>query len=202
LTETDDEKISKRLIFVKNLYRGDSLKEAANRVGKSESTGSRWARRWNEGGLGLPTPSFEGGCPRSSAKTQQELLDIFRDGQPWKSQETQHLLNKEFDIEYHPVYFIQFLDGLGLFYSTPRPKRPSRPDDAEEILDERVADALDEADTDESYNKYEDDNGKTWVVNNDIYTDGGTAMGSFDVLHPQLWDNPHRLWYVDDPHIE
>jgi hypothetical protein len=63
LANTDDEKISKRLIFVKNLYQGDSLEVAANRVGKSESTGSRWARRWNEGGLGLLTPNFGDGRP-------------------------------------------------------------------------------------------------------------------------------------------
>ena len=33
LTETDDEKVSMRLIFVKNLYNGDTLEEAAGRVG-------------------------------------------------------------------------------------------------------------------------------------------------------------------------
>jgi len=44
LAETDDEKISKQLIFVKNLYGGDTFEQAANRVGKSESTGSRWAQ--------------------------------------------------------------------------------------------------------------------------------------------------------------
>jgi len=30
LAETDDEKISKGLIFVKNLYKGDTLEEAAD----------------------------------------------------------------------------------------------------------------------------------------------------------------------------
>jgi len=61
LAETDDEKVSKRLTFVKNLYKGDTLEEAADRVGKSASTGSHWARRWNEGRLGLLTPNFGGG---------------------------------------------------------------------------------------------------------------------------------------------
>ena len=203
LAETHDEKISKRLIFVKNLYRGDSLEEAANRVGKSESTGSRWARRWNEGGLGLLTPNFgDGRPPKLGEDEQQELLEILRDGQPWKSQEIQHLLNEEFDVEYHPVYLSQFLDNLGLSYSIPRTKRPSRPDDAEDILDERVADALDEADTNEPHNKREGDEEEGWVVDDDICTDGGTVMGFFDASHPQPWDNSHRLWYVDDPHIE
>ena len=139
LAETDDEKISKRLIFVKNLYQGDSLEQAANRVGKSESTGSRWARRWNEGGLGLLTPNFgDGRPPKLGEDEQEELLEHLREGQPWKKQEIHHLIDQEFDVQYHPVYLSKFLEKLGLSYAIPRTKRPSRPDNAEEILDERV----------------------------------------------------------------
>jgi len=72
LAETDDEKVSKRLTFVKRLYKGATLEDAADDVGKSASTGSRWARRWNEGGLGLLTPNFGAGRPRSSANTSDE----------------------------------------------------------------------------------------------------------------------------------
>jgi len=61
LTETDDEKVSKRLIFVKRLYKGATLEDAADDVGMSQSTGSRWAKLWNKGGLGLLAPSFGGG---------------------------------------------------------------------------------------------------------------------------------------------
>jgi hypothetical protein len=60
LTETDSEKVSKRLTFIKRLYKGASLEDAADDVGMSQSTGSRWARLWNKGGLGLLTPSFGG----------------------------------------------------------------------------------------------------------------------------------------------
>ena len=203
LSEADDPKVVRRLTFVKNLYEGDTLAEAARRVGKSESTGSRWARRWNEGGLGLLTPNFgDGRPPKLGENEQQELLELLRDGQPWKPQEIQHLLNEEFDVEYHPVYLSEFLDNLGLSYSIPRTKRPSRPEDAEDLLDERVADALNEEDCDEPHNKRADDDDEGWVVDDDIRTDGGTVMGFFDASHPQPWDNSRRLWYVDDPHIE
>ena len=201
LAETDDEKVSKRLTFVKNLYKGDTLEEAADRVGKSASTGSRWARRWNEGGLGLLTPNFGGGQPPKLGKEeQQELLELLREGQPWKKQEIQHLIKEEFDVEYHPVYLSKFLKQLGLSYTIPRPKRPSRPDNAEEILDERVADAFDEA-SDEPHNKRADDDEEGWTVDDDIRTDGGTVLGFFDASHPQPWDNSQRLYHVDDPHI-
>jgi transposase len=203
LAESDDEKISKRLIFVKNLYEGDTLEEAANRVGKSESTGSRWARRWNEGGLGQLTPNFGGGRPpKLGEDEQQELLELLREGQPWKPQEIQHLLNEEFDVEYHPVYLSEFLKNLGLSYAVPRPRRPERPDDAEEILDERVGDALDEDGSDEPHNRRDGDDEEEWAVDDDIRTDGGTVVGFFDASHPQPYDNSQRMYHVDDPHID
>ncbi len=63
LSEANDPKVVRRLTFVKNLYAGDTLEQAAAHGGKSESTGSRWARRWNEGGLGQLTPNFGDSSP-------------------------------------------------------------------------------------------------------------------------------------------
>ncbi|ELZ45501.1 transposase [Halorubrum distributum JCM 9100] len=68
LAESTDEKLTERLIFVKRLYKGATLEDAADDVGRSSATGTRWARRWNKGGLGLLMPNFGGGRPRSSAK--------------------------------------------------------------------------------------------------------------------------------------
>jgi transposase len=201
LFEADDDKIVRRLTFVKNLYKGDTLEEAANRVGKSQSTSSRWTRRWNDGGLGLLTPNFGGGRPpKLGEDEQEELLELLREGQPWKSQEIQYILNEEFEVEYHPVYLGKFLKKLGLSRAIPRTKRPSRPENAKEILEERVGDAFDE-DTDEPHNKQDGDDEEGWVVDDDICTDGGTVLGFFDTSHPQPWDNSQRLYYVDDPHI-
>jgi transposase len=203
LAEVDDPKVVLRLAYVKNLYEGDTIEEAARRVGKSKATGSRWLQRWNEGGLGQLTPNFgDGRPPKLGEDEQDELLELLRDGQPWKNQEIQHLLNKEFDVEYHPVYLSEFLEKLGLSYSIPRTKRPSRPDNAEEILDERVSDALDEDHSDDPHNKRDGDDAEGWVVDDDVRTDGGTVLGFFDASHPKPWDNSHQMWCVDDPHIE
>ena len=60
-------------------------------------------------------------------------MEILRDGQPWKSQEIQHLLKEEFDVKYHPDYLGKFLRELGLSYAKPRPKRPHRPENPEEM---------------------------------------------------------------------
>ncbi len=63
LTQTDSEKVSKRLTFTKRLYKGATLEDAADDVGMSQSTGSRWANLWNKGGLGILAPSFGGRPP-------------------------------------------------------------------------------------------------------------------------------------------
>jgi len=60
ITEVDDKKISDRLIFIKRLYKGATLASAADDVGRTSGTGTRWAERWNEGGLGKLTPNFGG----------------------------------------------------------------------------------------------------------------------------------------------
>ena len=76
LTETDDEKVSKRLIFVKRLYKGVTLEDTADDVGMSQSTSSRWAKLWNKGGLGLLAPSLGGrraAAPQSSLSSSERV---------------------------------------------------------------------------------------------------------------------------------
>lgn len=124
------------------------------------------------------------------------------DDQPWKSQEIQHLLTEEFDIEFHLVYLSKFLDNLGLSYSISRTKHPSRSEDAEEALDECVDDAFDKGGTNNPQNKCEGDDKEGWVVDDDVCTDGALSWGFVAAPHLRPWDNSHRLWYIDDPHIE
>ena len=201
LREATDDRRKERLGFLKNLYYGDSVAEAADHEGRSAATGRRWADAWNEGGLDGLMPSFGGGRPPKLDEDEQEqFLEMLRDGQPWKSQEIQHLLKEEFDVEYHPEYLGKFLRDLGLSYAKPRPKRPHRPENPEEILDERVSDALDEDDS--PHNKQEGDDEEGWTVDHDVCTDGGTVLGLFDASQPQPYDNSRRVWYVDDPYVE
>ena len=74
LAETDDDKISKRLTFAKRLYKGATLEDAADDVGRSSGTATHWARRWNEGGLGPFTPNFGGGRPPKPGEEEREQL--------------------------------------------------------------------------------------------------------------------------------
>ena len=182
-----------------------SLADAADDVGKSGSTGSRWAERSNEGGLGLLTPNFgDGRPPKLDELEQQQLIERPPEGEPWKKQEVQQILIDEFDVEYHPNSLPEFLSDLGLSYAIPRTERPSRLENAEGILDERVEYAFDEEAHDTPHNKSEDnedDDEDEWDCDEDIRTDGGAIIGFFDVSHPQPWDNSQRTYTVDDQTI-
>ncbi len=47
--EAADIKLYKRLVFLKPLYGGVTLAEAADDVGVSEGTASNWVVHWNQG---------------------------------------------------------------------------------------------------------------------------------------------------------
>ena len=143
---------------------------------------------------------LDSSSPKFGDEEQERFLELLREGQSWKSQEIQHLPNEEVDVEYHPNYLSDFLNDLGLSKAIPLTQRPSQPENAERILEERVGDAFDE-DSDEPYNKHDHDDEEGWVVDDEICTDGETVLGFFDTSHPQPWDNSQRLYYVDDPHI-
>lgn len=141
LREADDEHRLRRIGFIKNLYQGDTVAEAADREGRSESTGDRWADAWNEGGLEALMPDFGGGRPpKLDEEERQDLLELLRDGEPWTSREIRQLLKREFDVEYHPDYLGTFLRNLGLSYSdrrSPRAETVAPGDGDEEGDDDR-----------------------------------------------------------------
>jgi transposase len=157
--ETDSEMV-RRLSFIKNLYYGDTLGEAAERVGKSQPTGVRWAERWNSEGLdGLAPDHGDGRPPKLDADDRQRLRDLLETNQPWTTQAVRNLIEEEFDVTYHPNYIYELLRDFDMHYAKPRPKRPERPENAAEILEDRVNDTLDEDDQD------------------DPVTDGGYVVG-------------------------
>lgn len=124
LREAEDDHRLRRIGFVKNLYRGDTISEAADRVGRSPATGTRWADDWNDGGFDELMPNFGGGRPpKLDEEEREKLVELLRDGQPWASREIRNLLKEEFDVEYHPNYLGTFLRSLGLSSTKSRPKR-------------------------------------------------------------------------------
>jgi transposase len=105
-------------------------------------------------------PNFcDGRPPKLDAQQQDQLFELLRDGQLLKKQEIQHLINDEFNVSLHPVYLLVFLEKLGLSCAIPRTKRPSRPDNAEEILDEHAGNGFNKR-SNQPHNKREGDDQK------------------------------------------
>lgn len=143
--KADKTRLVRRLCFVKNLYAGDTLKEAGRRVGVSQPTSSRWARAWNEDGVDGLLTSFGGGRPPKLAAEQfAELWRILEDDQPWTPRQAQQLIEDRYSTVYHPSHLSRLLRNAGMSYTKPRPEDPRQPSNAEEILAERLTQALGE----------------------------------------------------------
>ena len=148
--QAGEARLVRRLCFVKNLYAGDVLEDAASRTGVSQATSSRWAHAWNDGAVDSLRPSFGGGRPPKLADEQfDELCDILEDGQPWTPQAIHALIKDRYGITYDPSHLSRKLRQSGMHYAKPRPMDPRSPANADEILAERLDEALGEDPTDE-----------------------------------------------------
>lgn len=149
--KADETRLVRRLCYIKNLYQGDTREEAGKRVGISRSTTHRWARAWNEGGVEGLRPRFGGGRPPKLTPAQfSELCEILEAGQPWTPRAIHALIDDRYGVTYHPAHLSRKLRGAGMKYAKPRPMDPRRPENAEEILAERLDAALgEEAEEDE-----------------------------------------------------
>jgi transposase len=152
IKKADDRKVVRRLCFVSNLYAGDTIEEAARRVAASQSIGSQWLARWNEDGPSGLIPRFGGGRPpKLSHQQSRDLQRLLEEGQPWATGEITRLIEDEFGVSYHPGHVRRLCRTVyRMAYAIPRPETPSRPENAEEILAERLGKALGEESDEEA----------------------------------------------------
>ena len=148
--KADETGLVRRLCFVKNLYHGDTREEAGDRVGISRSTTHRWARAWNKDGVEGLRPSFGGGRPPKLTNQQfDELCAILKEGQPWTPRAIHRLIEQRYGITYDPAHLSRKLRASGMHYAKPRPMDPRSPENADDILAERLAKALGEEQEDD-----------------------------------------------------
>ena len=65
-------------------------------------------------------------------------------GQPWTPRAIHALIEDRYNVTYHLSHLSRKLRAVGMNYAKPRSMDPPRPDNAEEILAERLAQALGE----------------------------------------------------------
>ncbi|QGX94833.1 transposase [Haloplanus rallus] len=120
LQAADEAPRIRRLGFIKNLYCGDSVREAIAREGFSSSTGYRWLKAWNTGGITAMMPDYAGGRPPKLSKEERERFRaIIEREQPCTTTEVVEILDTTFGVTYAPAYLPRVLDEIGIEYEPP-----------------------------------------------------------------------------------
>ena len=108
-----------------------SQAEIARRVGVSRATVSEWARKVKEEGIrGLRKQKAKGGVFKLTKEQKQRLKRFLDRGalacgfcvDRWTLQRVSELIEREFDVTYHPNYLNRLLDKLGFSPQKPLPQ--------------------------------------------------------------------------------
>jgi putative transposase len=130
-----DVRVLKRLYFVRYRYDGDSVEEAASKVGVTKMVGYQWQERWNRECVEGLVPRFAGGRPsRLDEKQKRELKALLAERDDWTTGEIKELIREEFDVEYTLKQVRVILRGFKMKFSKPYPRDYRRPIDAEDQL--------------------------------------------------------------------
>jgi len=123
------------LYFIRHLYRGMSVEEAAELVGVTKATGYAWLKRWNTRGYEGLIPEFGGGRPSKLTEEQKEKLkEMLKGRDSWTTKEVQEQIEAKFGVSYSSWQVRRILKSFGMKYAKPYQKDYRKPDDAEETL--------------------------------------------------------------------
>lgn len=127
--------VLRRLFFIKELYKGATIPQAAREVGVSKVIAYTWLENWNERGIEGLKPNYRGGRPSELSKEQKEELKyILRSRDDWTTREVRELIKEEFGVEYSMRHVSRLLKSFGMKYAKPYQKDYRKPENAEEDL--------------------------------------------------------------------
>jgi len=130
-----DVRVLKRLYFVRYRYLGDSVEEAACKVGVTKMMGYEWQERWNKEGAEGLIPRFAGGRPSKLTDEQKRTLRSYLNKRDdWTTGEIRELIRGEFGVEYTLKQIRVILKGFKMKFGKPYSHDYRRPEDAEEQL--------------------------------------------------------------------
>jgi putative transposase len=127
-------KVLKRLLFVKYRYDGDSVREAAKRIGITKMMGYAWQRRWNQDGYRGLMPRYARKGPSKMSVEQKEMLKEKLKNGEYTTSQVRDMIRDEFGIEYTMKQVWAILKKMGMRYAKPYPHDKRRPRDAENVL--------------------------------------------------------------------
>jgi len=125
--------ILRKLLFIKVLYAGKSVPQAADEVGVSKVTGYAWLDEWNEKGLEGLKPNYGGGRPSELSEEQkEELKAILKERDDWTTREVRELIKEKFGVEYSLRHVSRIMRSLGMKYAKPYQYDYRKPENAKE----------------------------------------------------------------------
>lgn len=131
----NNSRVIKRLYFVKFRFLGDSVEEAATKVGVTKKTGYYWQIDWNKGGYAALIPNFGGG--RKSKLTDEQIKELrilLEKKDYWTTREVLELVKEKYGVEYSQKQIGVILHSFKMYHSKPYTLDYRRPENAEEIL--------------------------------------------------------------------
>ena len=131
----NNSRVLKRLYFVKFRYLGDSVEEAAIKVGVAKKTGYCWQESWNKGGYAALMPHFAGG--RKSKLTDEQIKDLrtLLENKDYRTtREVWELIKEKYGVEYSEKQVAIILHNFNMYHSKPYPFDYRKPQNAEAIL--------------------------------------------------------------------
>lgn len=141
--KAEETRLVRRLCCIRNLYKGDTITEAADRVGVAQPTGSRWVEAWNANGVAGLEPDFGGGRPpKLDAEERALFKEVLGEHHPLTTGQVRRLLEEGLDVTYSRRHIPRLLETLGLDDHIRRPGPSNRPATAREPLEENFEHAL------------------------------------------------------------
>ena len=128
-------RVLERLYFLRFLYKGDTIKEACEKVNITEPTGYSWLDLWNNKGYSGLVPNFSGGPkPKLGDAEREKLKQILSEKDAWALREVRVLIKDKFGVEYSDMQVWRILTSWNMHHAKPYVLDKRRPDDAETIL--------------------------------------------------------------------
>jgi len=113
-------RVLERLYFIKFIYKGDTVKEACEKVDISEPTGYSWLDSWNEQGYEGLVPNFSGGPkPKLVDADREELKRMLAEKDAWTLREVRELIRGKFNVEYSEMQVWRILTSWNMHHAKP-----------------------------------------------------------------------------------
>ncbi len=128
-------RVLKRLYFIRNRYGGDSVEEAADKVGVYKMVAYQCQKRWNDECYEGLIPRLAGGKhSKLSRESMEELKDTLMKMDDWTTEDVLKLVKDSFNVTFSLKHIRTILRKMGMHYSKPYQHDHRRPKNAEDDL--------------------------------------------------------------------